>query len=246
MNTNISGNLYRFIQEKFTINNVKCALSHCLLCKGKCTNISLLCDICYHDLPTFKSHKNLLAQPKYARDISHEYIDNLICLAPYQWPLSSWINQLKYQQNFELSNLLSHILMQHIHDELLSLCSHSNTALMSVPIHISRWQARGYNQSHLLAKNIAKVYQYTYQPEAIIRIKSTEKQVGKSGSERRKNIKNAFMVNPSIPLYMPEHVILIDDVITTGTTANELARLCKQKGANKVTVITLALAIKNG
>lgn len=223
---------------------IKALFSQCLLCSGKCQTTPLLCDICLHDLPTFKPHDNLLNNPKFSRDISHKYIDTLICLAPYQWPFSLWINQLKYQQHFELAKLLVTILTTHHKNTLAALLSNKQTLLINVPIHITRWQERGYNQSHLIAKTMNNVLTCTYNPNVVRRIKATEQQVGKSGIERRTNIKNAFALNNEVSTNIPKHIVIIDDVITTGTTVNELARLFKKAGVAKISVITIALAVK--
>lgn len=218
--------------------------SHCLLCSGKCQKTPLLCDICLYDLPIFEPHDNLLNSPKFSRDISHKYIDTLVCLAPYQWPLSLWINQLKYQQHFELAKLLATIFTRHHQNTLSTLLSNKQTLLVNVPIHINRWQERGYNQSHLIAKALNNVLTCTYNPTAVTRIKATEQQVGKSGVERRLNIKNAFLLSDEVSANPPKHVVIIDDVITTGTTVNELAKLFKKAGVAKVSVVTIALAVK--
>ncbi len=243
----INSNIIKHVYQKVRLlKGISSAFGHCILCKAKHTEISLLCSTCLNDLITFEPHTNLLNQPKFSKDLQHHYIDNLICLAPYQWPISTWINQLKYQQNFEFSTLLSQLLIHNNHSALSSICSEKSATLMNVPVHMSRWQKRGYNQSHLIAKKIAKAYACSYHSDSVVRVKATDRQVGKSGSERRTNLKNAFILNPYSTNSMPEHVIIIDDVITTGTTANELARFCKRNGASSVSVVTLALAIKQG
>lgn len=233
--------LSRYFQN---ISTIKALLSQCLLCSGKCQKMPLLCDICLQDLPIFEPHDNLLNTPKLSRDISHQYIDTLLCLAPYQWPFSLWINQLKYQQHFELAKLLVSIFITQHKSILSALLTNEKTLLISVPIHITRWQERGYNQSHLIAKILSNSLYCPYDPNAVARIKPTEQQVGKSGVERRLNIKNAFILGDEIKSTPPKHVVIIDDVITTGTTVNELAKQFKNSGVDRVSVITIALAIK--
>jgi predicted amidophosphoribosyltransferase len=71
----------------------------------------------------------------------------------------------------------------------------------------------------------------------------TESQVGKSGAERRKNLNQAFSLNIKPKESLPEHVILIDDVVTTGTTANEICKLLKKSGVQSITLLSLCLAI---
>jgi predicted amidophosphoribosyltransferase len=96
-------------------------------------------------------------------------------------------------------------------------------------------------------KHICKKLALNYQNNLVIRHKATEKQVGKTGVERRKNLKNAFSLNPNLTMNtktLPEQVIIFDDVVTTGTTVNELAKLLKKSGVKHIIVIAIALAIE--
>lgn len=230
------------------INNAlrqfKKGIQCCVLCGNPSRSELPLCSFCYNDLPTITQQfkNNLLQAPVVHRHISHQHIDRLCCLASYQWPYNLWIQQLKYQQNFEQASLLAWLLAKHFTDQFNAYEIKKETTLTAVPIHVKRWQERGYNQSDLIARKLAKLTRISYQKNLVQRIKATDKQVGKSGVARRKNIKNAFTVIPQ-PNLMPKHIILIDDVITTGTTANEIARTLKKSGVLEVTVFTVAIAI---
>ena len=227
---------------KKIIHSVKINIGECLLCSNPCQHLSNLCDDCWQDLPLFHHDQvDLLQQPKIASRISHQYFDHLFCLAPHQWPFDFWIKQLKYHQQFELATLLANLLSKHIKYAIPNINSDSN-GLISVPIHIKRWRERGYNQSHLIAKQLAKKIAITYLNDVLIRDKHTEKQVGKDGIERRKNLKNAFKLIKPITKNI-EHVFLFDDVITTGTTVNEVAKLLKKSGVSTITVVTISIAI---
>ena len=229
------------------INTIKAQISQCLLCNGRCQTISLICQYCLADLPYFhKQYNNLLLWPKVAQHVSHQHIDQLLCLAPYQWPFNVWLNQIKYQNKFELAQLLAQIFIFQ-HGETLSLLADNKSVVINMPIHIKRWQERGYNQSHLIVKHLAKQLGLNYQNNLVIRHKATEKQVGKTGVARRKNLKNAFKLNPNVAIktkLLADQVIIFDDVVTTGTTVNELAKLLKQAGVKHIMVIAIALAIE--
>lgn len=222
--------------------------NQCILCSNATNNAVGLCNTCYQDLPTindFFKH-NLLLAPKVYEHVNHQYFDCLCSLGAYQWPYNQWINQLKYQQQFELADILAKLLISHFHE----LLTKQNTAIMAVPIHYSRWQERGFNQSQLIAKKITQYAKLPPPKNYLVRTKATEKQVGKTGVERRKNIKNAFNVMPDLLLdnknnqsRLPKHIILIDDVITTGSTVNEIARVLKKHYVKSVTVLTVAIAI---
>ena len=111
-----------------------------------------------------------------------------------------------------------------------------------MPLHISKWQLRGYNQAHLIAKPFSQLLQLPYQGSALVRIKKNTSQVGQTGTQRRNNLANAFVLPQPLPEKV-KHVMLIDDVLTTGSTASEISKLLKCKGVEKVTVITVCLTL---
>ena len=170
-----------------------------------------------------------------------------MAIAPYVWPFDTWISQLKYQHRTELADLLAFLLAekwrQYLSEKINILPN--NTLIIAVPLHLKKWQERGFNQAHLIARKFAKNFSYVYQEDIIIRTRLTENQVGKSGGERRKNLKNAFRVNLGAEVKLPEHIILIDDVVTTGTTANEICQLLKKNGVQTITLLSICLALPN-
>lgn len=246
-------NLKQILMQK--TQQLKLIISCCCLCGNACQRQQLLCQHCQTDLPYFKQSLlgfDLLQWPAVQRIMPKAMFDQLLCLAPYRWPFSYWISQLKYQGRADLAILLANLTVQHWQEYLASIsrpyCSDKRLVL-SVPLHINKWQQRGFNQAHLIAKYFAKQFNYTYQPELLIREKATQSQVGKSGVERRKNLANAFIINSEFyhqqhqSLASFDHIILIDDVVTTGTTANEICKLLKKQGAQSITLLSICLAI---
>lgn len=231
------------------INKVRLLVSCCTLCGNTCQQHQLLCQYCQQDLPYFKRELlgyDLLLWPAIKQLLPKAQFDHLLSLGPYHWPFSLWISQLKYQGRTELSGLLAYLLNQHWQQYLVEKNAKTppeNTVLLSVPLHISKWQSRGFNQAHLLAKRFAKQFNYNYQPELLIREKVTESQVGKSGVERRKNLAHAFAINTAYSHILTEHVVLIDDVVTTGTTANAICKLLKKRGVQTITLLSICLAL---
>lgn len=230
---------------------LRLSISCCTLCGNACQQHQLLCLFCQEDLPYFKRDLvgfNLLRWPAINQILPKAQFDHLLSLGPYQWPFSLWISQLKYQGRTELSGLLAFLLNQHW-SSYLAEKNHSaitkNTLVLSVPLHISKWQSRGFNQAHLIAKCFARQFNYRYQPELLLRQKVTQSQVGKSGVQRRKNLAQAFIINPAYKKIAAEHVVLIDDVVTTGTTANEICKLLKKRGVQKITLLSICLALPN-
>ena len=231
------------------IAKLRLHLSCCCLCGNPCQQHPLLCQYCQADLPCFNHQHvpyDLLLWPAIAKIIPIKHFDHLVAIAPYVWPFDTWIGQLKYQHKTELAALLSYLLIIYWHQYLEvenTNITTNNTMILAVPLHLKKWQERGFNQAHLIARKFAQHFSYDYQTNIIVREKLTENQVGKSGVERRKNLKNAFSVKFNAQRPIPKQVVLIDDVVTTGTTANEICRLLKRKGVQNITLLSLCLAL---
>ena len=117
--------------------------------------------------------------------------------------------------------------------------------IMPVPLHPRRLRERRFNQSALLAQNIAKRNAKLYMPDALLRVRHTVPQKGLKAKERDQNVRGAFAVPPlKIDIIKGRHVLLIDDVYTTGATLNECARILKQAKAASVNVLTIARVTK--
>jgi ComF family protein len=110
--------------------------------------------------------------------------------------------------------------------------------LVPVPLHPSRLRARGYNQSALLAETVSAILGVPV-VGAASRIRATDQQARLSGAQRVANVDGAFAVSPG---FDPRglHLILVDDVITTGSTINACARVLVAGGATSVRAVTLA------
>lgn len=233
------------------IKKIRFLISCCTLCGNVCQQHQLICQYCQNDLPYFKEDLigfDLLSWPAIKQALPKTSFDHLFSLAPYQWPFSTWINQLKYHGKTELAELLAYLLAQRWKQYLTSLDKElkpKEILVLSVPLHVTKWQERGFNQAHLIAQYFAKQLNYNYQPELLLRDKITQTQVGKSGAERRKNLANAFNINPEFFDELAGHVVLIDDVVTTGTTANEICRLLKKRGVQTITLLSICLALPN-
>jgi ComF family protein len=111
-------------------------------------------------------------------------------------------------------------------------------AIVPMPLHwVRRWR-RGFNQSELLARVLAKRIGVPV-VAAVRRRKPTPPQAGLTSAQRRTNVAGAFVVKNSSQI-RGQHVLLIDDVLTTGATARACAAALKRAGAAQVTVLTLA------
>jgi ComF family protein len=112
--------------------------------------------------------------------------------------------------------------------------------MFAVPLHVSRLRQRGYNQAFELAKMLAGALDIPLDRDGLTRTRATAEQTGLGAAARRRNLRGAFAVVAKSTL--PEHVVLLDDVMTTGATVRECARVLRRAGAARVDVWALARA----
>ncbi|WOH36782.1 ComF family protein [Thalassotalea fonticola] len=236
-----------FLQNSFLnvgkiTKKITAAFHCCDLCNQPSDKFSLLCSTCYQDISRFNLttvNSNLLNHPRINKNLPRIRFQQLIALAPYCWPYTRWISELKYQQRFELAPLLAQMLAVHIKQYITS--QDLPRLLICVPIHHKRLKARQFNQAALIAKALAKQLDCEYNETMIVRQLKTDPQVGQSGVARRRNLKGAFAIDKSMQL--PKHVGIVDDVVTTGATVSEMSKLLTQHGVQKITVLSVCLSM---
>jgi ComF family protein len=143
-------------------------------------------------------------------------------------PLADAVHKLKYGRRRPVADALAALLATRypFADDAL---------LVPVPLHPSRLRARGFNQAHLLARGIARRRGLALAPRVLRRARPTRQQPGLSAAERRRNLADAFTVRRSAQL-AGRAVVLVDDVLTTGATADACARALRDAGAVRVDV----------
>jgi len=112
--------------------------------------------------------------------------------------------------------------------------------IVAVPLHVSRLRERGYNQAFELAKPLARAAGIPIARDFLARDRATPAQTGLDAAARRRNLRGAFGVLRSATI--PRHVALFDDVMTTGATVRECARVLRRAGVARVDVWALARA----
>jgi ComF family protein len=112
-------------------------------------------------------------------------------------------------------------------------------AIMAIPLHWRRRIARGYNQSEALARATARDLHIPFLPGKLVRLTNTKQQVGLSAAERRANVHGAFAAK-KVGIFQGKRVLLMDDVMTTNSTASEAAGVLRKAGAAEVVVGVLA------
>lgn len=211
----------------------------CTLC-GAGTAGALLCVRCTADLPW-----NAPACPGCASPVAVDGLPCAACLAkPRAFdaataafvlasPVQQGIHALKYGARFQHARLLGAAFALHLSARTGPL----PTLLVPVPLHWRRQWWRGYNQSLELARVIGAELGIAVETKAAIRQRATPDQIGQSAAQRRRNLKGVFAVSPRVA---GQHLALIDDVMTTGATLEELARACKLAGAARVEAWAIA------
>jgi ComF family protein len=117
--------------------------------------------------------------------------------------------------------------------------------LIPVPLHWARLFHRRYNQAALLANSLSQASELPVEPTLLVRRRRTSSQGGLSGGARRRNVRGAFALRPGgASRLQGRHVVLIDDVLTTGATAEECAKALLAAGAKAVDVLTLARVVR--
>ncbi|MEE0777372.1 MAG: ComF family protein [Bacillota bacterium] len=118
--------------------------------------------------------------------------------------------------------------------------------LTAVPLHPQRMKERGYNQSVLLAEALTEFTGLTVEDNLLMKVVNTCAQTSLQGEKRRNNMKNAYAVTVrGFEVLEGKRIILVDDVITTGSTASECARMLKRGGAKEIKVVTFAGSGRN-
>ena len=145
----------------------------------------------------------------------------------FEEPLRGLLHQFKYTKGLYLSTFLSHLMLQS------SKCmTQKPECLIPVPIHPIRLRQRGFNQAAILTKLLAKQLQIPYDFNSCQKIMNTAPQASLNKEQRQKNLRHVFHTRA-----MPyQHVMLVDDLMTTGSTANELALTLKKSGLRQVDI----------
>jgi competence protein ComFC len=148
------------------------------------------------------------------------------------------IHEFKYGRQIHLRHLVGRWLHAALDDE--RLCGRRFDVIVPVPLHPARQRERGFNQASLLAEMLSAETSIPAKP-LLERIRYTTTQTALDRSERMENLHNAFRLRKNADV-RSLRVLLVDDVLTTGSTLNECARVLKRAGAFSVHVATAARA----
>lgn len=237
--TKITESFFDLIFPKFCVGCKKEGLYVCADCKSRLQiNYYPFCPVCKNKIPLNQkcpSHKTALK----------------FCLSPFSYDnvlIKDLIHNFKYNfiksigpelSEFMIESIKNSNLLNRFPTNKLTGQQANELIIIPVPLHKKRLAWRGFNQSEILAKKISKELNMDIF-SGLKRVKNTPPQIDMTDKkQRQENIKNAFTCKKSNKLKY-KIAILIDDMVTTGSTLEECARILKKNGAKEVWALTVA------
>lgn len=237
---------------------MRCQLSHlkkvyywlkrqqpCLLCDSTSHQAIALCEDCEAELPWLRGHCLQCALPMpnqqaLCADCTHNppLFSKVITPLAFAFPVDTLISRFKYQQNWPYGQLLSALLIQHL-NYYFDEGGRRPDFILAVPLAKRRQRKRGYNQAQMVCNWLAKALQLPNPQQLLLRTRETVSQQGLNAKARRDNLHNAFQLTQPEQV-KNKYIVLVDDVLTTGTTCSIISGLLLKHGAARVEVYCLA------
>ena len=209
----------------------------CFLC-GVAGQHELLCDACEKSLPCLPNARcPICSLPSLDNAICGRCVkklpafDDSVAAFDYGFPIDVLIQQFKYSQQLALGTWLGARLLERLSGMPLP------EAALAMPLSRARLRERGFNQSLEIAKPLCRALGVALLPHACERMRDTESQTTLPWKERAKNVRGAFACHEN---FTGKHVAIVDDVMTSGASVNELAKTLKKSGATRVSAWVIA------
>lgn len=203
----------------------------CLLCDA--ISGEDFCTACYRDLPQLTtSHCPVCLWPVPTSEICGACLKKppaftrTLAALRYTFPADALIHALKYHNHLAIAPILADLFIAR-----LKTMESMPDVIVPMPLHPIRLRERGFNQAMEISRRIAKQTGIALLPDGCNRIKHTVPQTGLPWKERQKNIHRAFSCKINLS---GKHVAIVDDVMTTGATLNELAKELRRQGAIEI------------
>lgn len=218
----------------------------CPQCLNRTKNVVKICSpFCTKcGIPFPKSH---LQNHVCGRCLSDPYTLEIVrAAAEYSGIIKEAIPLLKYNSKINLATGFEHLLFDSFVDYFFDS---QIDIILPIPLHRKRLKERGFNQSYLMVRNFEKLFylktkkspKWRIDTQTLVRKRNTPSQTGFDTTLRKKNVKNAFEVTDSEKI-KDKSILLVDDVLTTGATCDEAARILIKNGARQVYGLVLARA----
>lgn len=213
----------------------------CIICEERipsCNSNKFIDDKCFNNLGKSTAQDMLEIKKKINSEFLYSHF-----LFSSQNKTQKLVHYMKYNGFYHLGTISGKL----IGNEILNIFGQQVSGydfLLPVPLHKSKLRERGYNQSDYLCSGISFVTGIRILKDSVIRVKRTKSQTGLNNKERLYNVKDAFVINQEFrELLSGKNIILVDDVITTGSTINEVIKTIKENSDVKnISVISLAIA----
>ncbi|MCH8127151.1 ComF family protein [candidate division KSB1 bacterium] len=210
--------------------------TNCILCESsEIEGLNQVCNKCWHQLPrttdTAISNLWLVREEDLLVFIArfHAFFD-------FNEGIQKIIHEMKYNGKTRIAREIIRFLKKDISNHF-----HEIEIIIPIPLHTKRQKERGYNQSELLAREIAIILEKPFFTNVVKRVTNTKSQTQLDAHERLENMAGAFSVSDNQKI-QEKVILLIDDLITTGSTLNECARILKENKAKEVYALALARA----
>jgi ComF family protein len=221
----------------------------CLLCDGATASAKTICEGCEADLPWLTNYCERCALPMPLSNltcsqctINPPAFEEVVAAWHYDFPIDSLVTRFKHQGKWPLGRLLAELFNEFLRYRFNEGLTPPDF-LLPVPMASKRLRQRGYNQAAMLADWLGAALTIPVQQRLMKRVKETPAQQGLDAKARRRNLLDAFeLLTPHTVI--GKHIAVVDDVLTTGSTADVIARLLRKAGARQVDVYCLARTAK--
>ena len=214
----------------------------CLLC-GARTGSELLCAACDVALPRLPAARcRVCALPVAGADVCGACLkappryDLTLAVFTYAFPLDALVQALKYGGNLVVARLLGEALAE-------AVASEPAEVIVPMPLSVARLRERGFNQALEIARHVGRATGIPVAPEACRRVLDTAAQATLPWKARAANIRGAFVCDANL---RGRRVAIVDDVMTTGATLDELAKNVRRAGAREIRAWVVARALRHG
>lgn len=223
----------------------------CLLCDEDTGSSRSICDACEADLPWLTDQCERCALPLLLSDltcaqctINPPAFNEVIAAWLYDFPIDSLVTRFKHQGKWPMGRLMAQLLGEFLRYRFNEGLARPDL-LVPVPMATKRLRQRGYNQAAMLANWLAASLQLPVNERLLRRVKETPAQQGLDAKARRRNLLDAFELLRAQDV-TGKYIALVDDVLTTGSTADVIAKLLRKAGARQVDIYCLARTPKPG
>lgn len=216
---------------------------HCEACG---TNLlkheQFICNLCQINLPKSNYHQHLNNELSFVF-AGRILFENALCFYVFEKSgrVQKLLHAIKYQNQKELAQFIGSLYAK---DLIENNCLKTVDVILPIPLHAKKLKQRGYNQSEWFAKGIASALNIRLDATLLQKINATNTQTNKKKFERWQNVDGVFKIQTP-EILKNKHVLIVDDVITTGATIEAAWQALKDIEGIKVSILSIAFATKN-